>query len=85
LDQNFLDPLRSKKQGVPYSEFRFKELVKECWYISSRLNTSYSDVLDLSYTERVLLIGFINDQDKATKKLIDEKNQELQNLTKNEN
>lgn len=78
MDQNFLDPLQSKKNGRPYAETRYEEIVKECWYISNRLNTSYTDILDISYTERVLLIGFINEQDEATRKHIEEQQSELE-------
>lgn len=71
LDQSFLDPLTSK-DGEPYGPKRYKEIVRECWYISDQLHTSYSDVLDLSFQERVYLIGYIDEKKKATQRALAE-------------
>ena len=71
MDKSFLDPLQSK-DGGPYGPKRFKELVKECWYISDNLHTSYTDVLDMSYLERFYLIDCINGKNKATQKAIEQ-------------
>lgn len=71
LDQSFLDPLTSK-DGTPYGPKRYKEIVRECWYISDQLHTSYSDVLDLSFQERVYLIGYIDEKKKATQRALAE-------------
>ena len=71
MGPNFLDPQRYK-DGSPYGPKHFKELVKECWYISDNLHTSYTDVLDLSFQERVYLIECINDKQDATKKAMEQ-------------
>lgn len=60
------------KDGTPYGPKRFKELVKECWYISDQINTSYTDVLDLSVMERIYLIECINEKQAATQKAVDQ-------------
>jgi hypothetical protein len=70
LGPSFLDPQLSK-DGTPYGPKRYKEIVKECWYVSDNLHTSYTDVLDLSYQERVYLIECINEKQEATKKAFD--------------
>ena len=69
MGQNFLDP-QTYKDGTPYGPKRFKEIVKECWFISDQTHTSYADVLDLSYQERIYLIECINDKQQATQKAI---------------
>ena len=69
MGQNFLDP-QTYKDGTPYGPKRYKEIVKECWYISDQLHTSYSDILDLSYQERIYLIECINDKQQATQRAI---------------
>lgn len=69
LDKNFLDPQLSK-DGRPYGPVRYKEIVKECWYISDNLHTSYTDVLDISFQERVYLIECINNKQEETQKEI---------------
>jgi len=71
LGPSFLDPLLSS-DGKPYGPKHFKELVKECWYISDNLHTSYTDVLDLSFQERVYLIECINAKQDATKKAMEQ-------------
>jgi hypothetical protein len=68
---SFLDPQISK-DGKPYGPKRFKEIVKECWYISDNLHTSYTDILDLSVAERLYLVECIGDKAAATKKAMDE-------------
>lgn len=75
LGPNFLDPPTSK-DGKPYGPKRFKELVEECWYISDNLHTSYTDVLDMSFQERLYLIECINKKQNETKKAIDELKQQ---------
>ena len=76
---SFLDPPISN-DGSPYGPKRFKEIVKECWYISDSLHTSYTDVLDLSYTERVCLIENINAKNDATKKAFEEARQNARSM-----
>ena len=68
---SFLDPQLSN-DGTPFGPKRYKEIVKECWYISDNLNTSYTDVLNLSYQERVYLIECINEKKDATAKAFEE-------------
>ena len=71
LGPNFLDPPLSK-DGSPYGPKRYKEIVKECWYISDNTNTSYTDVLDISFQERVYLVECINNKQEETKKALEE-------------
>ena len=78
MGQNFLDP-QTSSDGTPYGPKRFKEIVKECWYISDNLNTSYSDVLDLSFQERFYLIELINDKQEKTQQAIEAKQAEIRN------
>ena len=61
---SFLDPQQSK-DGTPYGPKRYKEIVKECWYVSDNLHTSYTDVLNLAYQDRIYLIDYINEKKEA--------------------
>jgi uncharacterized membrane protein YvbJ len=58
-----LDPQKTK-DGKPYGPARYKEIVKDCWYISNNIHTSYNDVLKVSPSERELLIKYISDENK---------------------
>lgn len=70
MDQSFLDP-QTSEDGKPYGPKRFKEIIKECWYISDNLHTSYTDVLDMSFMERAYLISLIREKHEATKQAIE--------------
>lgn len=70
---NFLDPPQSS-DGTAYGPKRYKEIVKECWYISDNTHTSYTDVLDLACQDRVYLIECINEKREATLQAFDEAN-----------
>lgn len=70
MDKSFLDPPISE-DGKPYGPKRFKDIVKECWYISDALSTSYTDILDISYQERVYLIECINAKQESTRQTIE--------------
>ena len=65
MGRSFLDPPQSN-DGTPYGPKRYKEIVRECWYISDALHTSYTDVLDISFQERLYLIECINEKHDAT-------------------
>ena len=71
MGPSFLDPQLSS-DGTPYGPKRFKEIVKECWYVSDNLHTSYADVLNLSVQERIYLIEYINEKKEATRKALNE-------------
>ena len=71
---SFLDPQLSN-DGTPYGPKRYKEIVKECWYVSDNLHTSYTDVLNLAYQDRVYLIDYINEKKEATTKALEEAHQ----------
>ena len=70
MGPNFLGQLTSK-DGTPLGPKRYKEIVKECWYISDNLNTSYTEVLDLAYQDRVYLTEYINEKKKQTSDYIE--------------
>lgn len=71
MDLTFLDPMLTK-DGKPFGPKRYKEIVKECWWISDQLNTSYTDVLDLAFQDRIYLIECIKEKQDETKKAIDQ-------------
>lgn len=71
MGPNFLDP-RTSKDGKPYGPKRYKQLVQDCWFISDNLHTSYTDVLDLAYIDRIYLIENIKAKKDATQKAIDD-------------
>ena len=67
---NFLDPQKTE-DGKPYAPIRYKQIIKECYLISRNLNTSYTDVLKISPTERELLISFLMEEAKRNKENIE--------------
>ena len=71
MGPNFLDPQLSK-DGKPYGPKRYKEIVEECWYISDNLHTSYTDILDIAYIDRIYLADCIRKKNEATAKAMEE-------------
>jgi len=65
---NFLDPALTK-DGQPYGPYRFKEIVKQCYIISTKCNTSYTDLLNITPVERDYLFEFIMEELRETQKL----------------
>lgn len=51
----------------------FKKIVKERYFISRSINTSYNDVGKITPTERKYILEFISDEVKKTQDLIDKK------------
>ena len=77
LHQSFLDQQQTK-DGQPYGPIRYKEIVKECYLISRNTSTSYSEILNMTPLERHYILEFLIDEDKANKKMIEERTKELQ-------
>jgi len=69
--QNFLDPLLTS-DGAPYGPVRYKEIVKERYYVSKYCNTSYGDVGKITPTERQYLLEFITNELEQQKKMLEE-------------
>lgn len=76
---NFLDPLLTS-DGKPYGPTRFKELVKECYIIAKKCNTSYTDLLTITPTEKNYLLEFIIDDAKDAQKMVEKNRERLNNL-----
>ena len=73
--QNFLDPALTS-DGKPYGPYRFKEIVKQCYIISTKCNTSYTYLLEITPRERDYLFEFIMDEVRETEELTKKKLQE---------
>lgn len=56
---------------VPLGVIKYENLVKECYLISSNINTSYTDLLDVSIREKDLLVNLILDKFKREKEELD--------------
>ena len=56
---------------VPLGVVKYENLVKECYLISSNINTSYTDLLDISIREKDLLVNLILDKFKREKEELD--------------
>lgn len=69
---NFLDP-KFTNDGKPYGPYRYKEIVKELYFITKNCNTSYTDLLEITPIERNYLIEFILNEMKQTQKYLEAK------------
>lgn len=72
---NFLDP-QFDDEGRPYGPIRYKEIVKECYLISKNINTSYTDLMNITPTERSYMLEFLIDEAKQREALIQKRKAE---------
>ena len=69
--QSFLDP-QLTSDGKPYGPVRYQQIVKECYIVSKNSNTSYSDVLQMTPTEREAILSYISEEFKKTQDMIEQ-------------
>lgn len=62
-----MDP-QSTSDNKPYAPFRYKEIVQECYVISKNLNTSYTDLMKVTPTERGYMLEFLNEEYDRTQR-----------------
>ena len=72
---SFLDPLLTS-DGKPYGPARFKEIVKQRYFISTSINTSYNDLGKITPLERTYILEFIGDELKRSKEMAEQFKQE---------
>lgn len=66
-----MDP-QLTSDGRPYPPIRYREIIKECYVITRHLNTSYTDLYNITPKERLTLAQFIEEEERAKQKLIEE-------------
>lgn len=78
---NFFDPALTS-DGLEYAPQRLKEIIRERYIISKRLNTSYYDLGKITPFERTELLKLIKEEvdkeDEAFKKIKSERQQPTQ-------
>lgn len=78
---SFLDPqLIRNEEGklIPYGPFRYEAIVKEQYWITKELHTSYLDLEQITPKDRSLLLRFIDEDNKKAE-------EHLKNLKKANN
>ena len=74
-----MDPAMTE-DGKPYGPFRYKEIVKERYIISKYCNTSYTDLANVTPTERNYLLEFATEACDNAKEIAEEmKNKKANN------
>ncbi len=74
-----MDPAMTE-DGKPYGPFRYKEIVKERYIISKYCNTSYTDLANVTPTERNYLLEFATEECDKAKEIAEEmKNKKANN------
>ena len=70
-----MNPL-TNSDGEPYGPWRYKEIVKELYVLSKNINTSYTDLLQITPTERGFLIEMLLEESKKTKEALEKAKRE---------
>lgn len=63
MDQQF------NEDGTPYGPSRYREIVKECYLISKNINTSYTDLMNITPTERTYMLQFLIEDAKQIEEI----------------
>ena len=69
---NFFDPPSISKEGEPYSKVRYRDIVKERYYIAKHGNIPYSDSAKMTPAERELIMHFILDDLQTQQNIINQ-------------
>ena len=70
MGPSFLDPLKTSN-GQDYGPYRYKQIIKELYIIAKNLHTSYTDLLDITPTEKHELLNLIIDENERSKEQMD--------------
>lgn len=76
---NFLDPKLTNK-GEPYGPYRYKEIVNECYLISKNLNTSYTELMNITPLERGYILNNVLQELEHAKERAKELQKQRDNL-----
>ena len=71
---SFSDPqqlIKTDDGEMPYGIYRFQQIVDECFIISKTINTSYTDLMNISIRERDRMIEIIIEDNKKQKEELD--------------
>ena len=72
---NFLDQ-QTTNDGRPFGPIRYKEIVKECYLISKNINTSYTDLLNITPVERNYMLQFLVEEAKEREDMLNKRRAE---------
>lgn len=70
LGPSFLDQ-QTTKDGRPYGPIRFKQIVKELYIIGKQTHTPYTELLNITPTERDLLLNLIIEENKKSEEAME--------------
>lgn len=71
---SFSDPqqlIKTDDGEMPYGIYRFQQIIDECFIISKTINTSYTDLMNISIRERDRMIEIIVEDNKKQKEELD--------------
>lgn len=63
---------RYNSEGKPFGPWRYNEIVKECYFISKHINTSYVDLMEVTPLERKALLTNIQEEIKRQNEMYEE-------------
>lgn len=67
---------QTTSDGRPFGPIRYKEIVKECYLISKNINTSYTDLLNITPVERNYMLQFLVEEAKEREDMLNKRRAE---------
>lgn len=56
---------------MPWGVYNFNNLLEEAYYLSKAINTSYNEILDLSLTEKGMMLNILKRDNKEQEEAIE--------------
>ena len=66
---SFFDP-KWTSDGKPFGPYKYKDLVKQLYIITKTCNTSYTDLLNITPTERDIILEMLMQEREETNKVV---------------
>ena len=70
MGPSFLDPQKTK-DGRPFGPIRYKQLIKELYVIAKTIHTPYTELLEITPTEKNELINLILEENKKSEEAME--------------
>lgn len=74
LHLNFSDLqqiVKTEHGEIPYGAYHYQQLIDECFVISKTINTSYTDLMDISIREKERMLEIIMEDNKKQQEEIE--------------
>ena len=74
-----------KGNEVPYNSYMYKRIVQECYIISHQINTSYTDLMNVTPLERKYMWELVHEESESNRERLEKIEQRSRELEEKRN